>query len=112
MKIGKCSNCGMSEYTQNGNVYTCAYCNAQYEEKEGVFKALLNFTERQLDKMRDAKKEKNENHIKQVNQRKQEKFEKELRKSRQKAHVCQYCGNHFKGFFKKTCSVCGVAKDY
>ena len=130
MKKTKCENCGMSDYKQDGNVYTCVYCNAQYEESAGAFKMLLNFTERQLDKMRETKKEKNENHLLQVQQRKKEKEEKEerllqqeqqrkkekeekaLRRSRKRAGICQYCGHHFKGFFKKTCSYCGKAKDY
>lgn len=148
MKKTKCENCGMSDYKQDGNVYTCVYCNAQYEENAGAFKMLLNFTERQLDKMRETKKEKNENHLLQVQQRKQEKLKKEerllqqaqqrkkekeekeakllqqeqqrkkekeekaLRRSRKRAGICQYCGHHFKGFFKKTCSYCGKAKDY
>ena len=43
---------------------------------------------------------------------KKEKEEKALRRSRKRAGICQYCGHHFKGFFKKTCSYCGKAKDY
>ena len=148
MKKKKCQSCGMSEYKQDGNVYTCIYCNAQYEESGGALKLFLNFTERQLDKMREASKEKNENHLLLSQQRKQEKLEKEerllqqaqqrkkekeekeakllqqeqqrkkekeekaLRRSRKRAGICQYCGHHFKGFFKKTCSYCGKAKDY
>lgn len=141
MKITKCPNCGMSDFEQNGNLYTCKYCNAQYEESEGAFKALLSFTERQLDKARESKKEKNENRLKERNQRKQEKLDKEeqrrqdkleeerqrlkeaeqrkkekeekaIRKSRKQAGVCQHCGAHFRGIFKKTCSKCGKAKDY
>ena len=121
MKKTKCQSCGMSEYKQDGNVYTCIYCNAQYEESGGALKMFLNFTERQLDKMREASKENNKNllnfterQLDKMREAKKEKEEKEkvLRESRRKAGVCQYCGHHFYGIFKKTCSKCGKAKDY
>lgn len=42
-----------------------------------------------------------------------EKLALELRTSEyRRLGVCQHCGGVFSGFFKKKCSVCGLAKDY
>ena len=35
-----------------------------------------------------------------------------LRLSRREKKLCQYCGGKFKGLFSKTCSSCGMPKDY
>lgn len=84
----------MKEYEKNGNIYTCKYCQAEYEVNESGFKSFLNFTERQIDKFRENKKE------------------KDIKKNYRHAGLCQHCGNRFTGFFKKNCSVCGRPKDY
>ena len=35
-----------------------------------------------------------------------------IRRGRRAEGVCQYCGGAFKGLFTKTCSYCGIKKDY
>lgn len=97
MRTEACKNCGKTEYKQYGNVYVCKYCRTEYIEepqKQGAIQSILGFTERQMDKFRQNKKE------------------KDIKKGYQRAGLCQHCGNRFTGFFKKNCSVCGKPKDY
>ena len=63
MRTEKCEKCGMSDYERKNGADFCTYCGTRYEDKpaepkqETALQSVLNFTERQIDKYRETKKE-------------------------------------------------------
>ena len=58
MRTKRCKNCGQNTYEKRGELYICKYCKTEYpEEPKNALQTILGFTERQMDKNREDKKE-------------------------------------------------------
>lgn len=83
-----------------------------FEEELKIKIARNKKDEEKAEAVRIAKEKKKIAEQKAAEEKAKQEKEAQLRKIHREKGVCQHCGGTFKGLFSKTCSCCGIKKDY